>query len=149
MGPYARNISTSEVAIHAEIPVFDNAVDMGIMAAISTMLSHPIILYAASTLRTQRVRTISSPAMITTATGLMPSWSANTMQSTMSNIKPAARGALWSSATLSASAVGEPITIHSRFFFAMLSMPFHSPCTNIISPFLTVESSALSNMYLP
>ena len=44
MGPKSRRFSTSVVAIHAEIPVFDKAVDMGIIAAISTILSQPIFL---------------------------------------------------------------------------------------------------------
>ena len=53
----------------ADRPVFSNAVAMGIIAAMSTMLSQLTVLYAAPTLRRQPVMTISNAATMTAVTG--------------------------------------------------------------------------------
>ena len=79
--------------MNSDVPVFSSAVDIGIIAANNTIVSQLIVLYAASTLRTQPVTTISTAAIITAvtaATGIK----SNTIIATISTIIAAATGAL-------------------------------------------------------
>ena len=93
MGLYPPSVETSEPEIHSETPVFCSATDIGIIAAMSTMLSQLIVLYAASTLRKQPVSTISRPAIITAVTGAM-GMKSNTMTAIIASMIIAATGAL-------------------------------------------------------
>ena len=60
---------SNDADTHVEMPVFSKAMDIGIMAAMSIILSQFIVLYAASTLRKQPVSTVSNPAITTAVTG--------------------------------------------------------------------------------
>ena len=63
------NELSNEDDTHPEIPVFSKAVDIGIIAAMSMMLSQLMVLYAASTLRKHPVNTVKRPAIMTAVTG--------------------------------------------------------------------------------
>ena len=79
--------------MRSDIPVFSSACDIGIIAANSTMVSQLIVLYAASMLRTQPVRTMSTDAMSTAVTGAI-GMKSKTISAIISSIIAAATGAL-------------------------------------------------------
>ena len=84
---------TNDWDTRAEAPVLVRATDMGIMAAMSTMLSQLMVLYAASTVRKQPVRIISTAAISTAVTGAT-GMKSNTIMATMATMTAAATGAL-------------------------------------------------------
>ena len=67
--PLEPNVLTIKSAIAVDTPVFSSAVDIGSIAAKSTMVCQLIVLYAASTLRTHPVMTINIAASNTAVTG--------------------------------------------------------------------------------
>ena len=93
IGPNVPRLSTSKLDTIVDAPVFSKAVDIGIMAAISTILSQFMVLYAASTLRKQPVRIIKTLAMSTAVTGAT-GMKSNTISTIISSMMAAANGAL-------------------------------------------------------
>ena len=86
-GPYTPNPLTNELDMYSDAPVFSNAKDIGIIAAMSTILSQLMVLYAASTLRKQPVNTINKPAMMTAVTGATGMKSNTIMHTTTTGTK--------------------------------------------------------------
>ena len=93
VGPAEPRLSANVWETADDTPVFWSAVDRGIIAAMSTMLSQLMVLYAASTLRKHPVKMVSSAAMITAVTGATGTKS-NTIMAIISSIIAAATGAL-------------------------------------------------------
>lgn len=91
--PLEPKVLTIKSAIAVDTPVFSNAVDIGSIAAKSTMVCQLIVLYAASTLRTQPVMTINIAASSTAVTGATGIES-TTIMTIIANMISAAMGAL-------------------------------------------------------
>ena len=92
-GPLLPSPDTMRFAIISETPVFSRAVDIGSMAAKRTIVCQLMVLYAASTLRTQPVITMRMAARrtdVTGATGML----STTIITTIPIIMAAAIGAL-------------------------------------------------------
>ena len=107
--------------------------DIGSIAAKSTMVCQLMVLYAASTLRTHPVMTISTAARSTDVTGAtgIPS---TTIITIIAIMIAAAIGALWSRVTLDAASRGSPRTTQLVDSLFILAISFHAPCTRSTSP---------------
>ena len=79
--------------MYSDTPVFSRAIDIGSMAAISTILSQLMVLYAASTLRKQPVSTINTAAIIIAVTGAI-GMKSNTIAIIIRSMMIPANGAL-------------------------------------------------------
>ena len=146
IGPMSPNADTSPWLTIAETPVFSSAVAIGIMAAMRTMLSQLMVLYAASTLRKHPVTTISKPAAMTAVTGAI-GMKSNTITAIIASIIIAASGALYVRATRSAISFGCPISNQSSSSVSIFDMFSHRPCTSSVSPALSFTSGRFSVIY--
>ena len=100
-GPNPPRLLTKVLEMNSDAPVFSSAIDMGIMAAMSTIDSQLMVLYAASTLRKQPVSTINTAAIITAVTGAT-GMKSNTIMATISAMMAAAtvRTTTWLSTSI-------------------------------------------------